>query len=139
MTTILLVDDYAPNHRLMSFVLEQSGYAVVSALDGLYALDCLDNIPIDLVVTDLTMPRLDGLGLLERIRADQRYAAIPVVMVTASSKEADAVKAAGIGVDAFLTKPVDSEDLTQTVGALISRQLSPEDAATLADMQRSVA
>lgn len=139
MTTILLVDDYAPNHRLMSFVLEQSGYAVVSALDGLHALDCLSSIPIDLIVTDLTMPRLDGLGLAERVRADARYAATPIIIVTASSKETDAVKAAGIGVDAFLTKPVDSEELAQTVGLLVSRTMSAEDAAASARLHRSAA
>lgn len=139
MTTILLVDDYAPNHRLMSFVLEQSGYAVVSALDGLHALDCLSSIPIDLIVTDLTMPRLDGLGLAERVRADARYAATPIIIVTASSKETDAVKAAGIGVDAFLTKPVDSEELAQTVGLLVSRTMSAEDAASSARLHRSAA
>ncbi|MFV9503977.1 MAG: response regulator [Oscillochloridaceae bacterium umkhey_bin13] len=139
MTTILLVDDYAPNHRLMSFVLEQSGYAVVSALDGLHAIDCLGTMPIDLIVTDLTMPRLDGLGLAERVRADTRYAATPIIIVTASSKETDAVKAAGIGVDAFLTKPVDSEELAQTVGLLVSRAMSAEDAADAARLHRNVA
>jgi CheY-like chemotaxis protein len=122
MATILLVDDYAPNHRLMSFVLEQSGYAVVSALDGLQALDCLATTPIDLIVTDLTMPRLDGIGLTERVRADPRFTVMPIIMVTASGKEADAVKASGVGVDAFLTKPVASEDLAAAVARLVARE-----------------
>lgn len=121
MATILVVDDYAPNHRLLSFVLEQSGYAVISAFDGLHALECLDTVPINLIVTDLTMPRLDGMGLTARIRADARYSSVPIIMVTASGRETDAVKAAGIGVDAFLTKPVDSEELAQTVNALLAR------------------
>lgn len=125
MTTILLVDDYAPNHRLMSFVLEQSGYAVVSALDGMQALDCLAAMPIDLIVTDLTMPRLDGIGLAERVRADARLRRLPIIVVTASGKETDEVKAAGVGVDAFLTKPVDSEDLARAVAALVSREVAP--------------
>lgn len=122
MATILIVDDYAPNHRLMSFVLEQSGYAVVSALDGLYALECLAMMPIDLIVTDLTMPRLDGLGLAERVRADARFCGVPIIVVTASGKETDEVKATGVGVDAFLTKPVDSEDLARAVALLVARE-----------------
>jgi CheY-like chemotaxis protein len=122
MATILLVDDYAPNHRLMSFVLEQSGYAVVSALDGLQALDCLASLPIDLIVTDLTMPRLDGIGLAERVRNDARLCEVPIIVVTASGKETDEVKATGVGVDAFLTKPVDSEDLARAVGELLDRR-----------------
>lgn len=121
MATILIVDDYAPNHRLMSFVLEQSGYAVVSALDGLQALDCLATMPIDLIVTDLTMPRLDGIGLTERVRADTRFCGVPIIVVTASGKETDEVKATGVGVDTFLTKPVDSEDLTRAVAKLVGR------------------
>lgn len=125
MTTILLVDDYAPNHRLMSFVLEQSGYAVVSALDGMHALDCLAAMPIDLIVTDLTMPRLDGIGLAERVRADPRLRCVPIIVVTASGKETDEVKAAGVGVDAFLTKPVDSEDLARAVATLVAREVAP--------------
>lgn len=122
MATILVVDDYAPNHRLMSFVLEQNGYAVISALDGLHALECLDRMLVDLIVTDLTMPRLDGLGLIRRVRSDARYSAVPVIMVTASGKEADAVMAAGVGVNAFLTKPVDSEELARAVMGLIARE-----------------
>ncbi len=122
MATILIVDDYAPNHRLMSFVLEQSGYAVVSALDGLHALECLAMMPIDLIVTDLTMPRLDGLGLAERVRADPRFCGVPIIVVTASGKETDEVKATGVGVDAFLTKPVDSEDLARAVALLVARE-----------------
>lgn len=122
MATILIVDDYAPNHRLMSFVLEQSGFAVISALDGLQALDCLATTPIDLIVTDLTMPRLDGIGLAEQVRADARFAGMPIIMVTASGKEADEVKAAGVGVDAFLTKPVDSEDLARAVARFVARE-----------------
>lgn len=122
MTTILLVDDYAPNHRLLGFVLEQSGYAVVSALDGIQALECLSTMPIDLIVTDLTMPRLDGIGLAERVRADVRFRQVPIIVVTASGKETDAIRAAGVGVEAFLTKPVDSEDLTRAVARLVARE-----------------
>ena len=125
MTTILIVDDYAPNHRLMSFVLEQSGYAVVSALDGLHALDCLEHMQIDLIVTDLTMPRLDGLGLAARVRSDARYQRVPIIVVTASGKETDAARAAGVGVDAFLTKPVDSEDLAHAVYQLVAKGAAP--------------
>lgn len=136
MATILVVDDYAPNHRLMSFVLEQNGYAVISALDGLHALECLDRMLVDLIVTDLTMPRLDGLGLVRRLRSDARYSAVPVIMVTASGKEADAVMAAGVGVNAFLTKPVDSEELARAVMGLIARE--PPARSTLA-LQRSAA
>jgi two-component system chemotaxis response regulator CheY len=131
MTTILLVDDYAPNHRLMSFVLEQSGYAVVSALDGEQALSCLDIIPVDCIVTDLAMPHLDGIALAERVRNHPRLSGVPIIMVTASGQESDAAKAAGAGVDTFLTKPVDSEDLAQAVMRLLREAAARAGAAVL--------
>jgi len=85
----------------------------------------MNTVPINLIVTDLTMPRLDGIGLTARVRADARFSGVPIIMVTASGKEADAVRAAGIGVDAFLTKPVDSEELSQAVNLLVSREPPP--------------
>ena len=139
MATILIVDDYAPNHRLMSFVLEQHGYAVVAAFDGQQALDRLGSTSIDLVLTDLTMPKMDGMALAKAIRADARFASTPIIVVTASTREQDRVRASGIGVDALLTKPVDSEDLVREV----SRLLKPGDAAgtppPLMFLQRSAA
>lgn len=121
MATILIVDDYAPNHRLMSFVLEQHGYAVVGAFDGQQALDRLHNTTVDLILTDLTMPKLDGLGLADAIRSDSRHADTPIIVVTASTREQDRVRASGIGVNALLTKPVDSEDLVHEIDQLLGR------------------
>ncbi|NNJ11067.1 response regulator [Chloroflexales bacterium ZM16-3] len=125
MTTILIVDDYAPNHRLMSFVLEQHGYAVVAAYDGEQALDRLNNAAIDLVLTDLTMPKMDGMALTRAIRGDARFAELPIIIVTGSTREQDHVRASGIGVNAFLTKPVESEDLVHEVSILINRDKTP--------------
>jgi CheY-like chemotaxis protein len=120
MTTVLIVEDYAPNYRLLSFVLEQNGYAVVCARDGVQALECLQMMPIDVIVTDLMMPHLDGIGLAERVRADARFNHVPIIVVTASSKEHDAVRAVGVGVDVFLTKPVESEDLVRAVAQVVA-------------------
>ncbi len=122
MTTVLLVEDYAPNHRLLSFVLEQNGYAVVCARDGVQALEYLQTMPIDVIVTDLIMPRLDGIGLTERVRADARFSHVPIIVVTASSKETDATRSMGVGADLFLTKPVESSDLVQAVAQVLARE-----------------
>jgi CheY-like chemotaxis protein len=139
MATILIVDDYAPNHRLMSFVLEQHGYAVVAAFDGQQALDRLNNAAVDLVLTDLTMPKIDGLALARAIRADARFASTPIMMVTASTREQDHVRASGIGVDSFLSKPVDSEDLVHEVARLISQGPSSGKTPPLMLHQRNAA
>jgi len=124
MTTIMIVDDYAPTHRLMSFVLEQHGYTVITAIDGEQALSRLYTHTVDLVVTDLTMPRMDGIELVRAIRADERYARLPIIMITGTVKEQDEVKAAGVGVNAFLTKPVDSDDLVNEVDRLLHQESS---------------
>jgi two-component system chemotaxis response regulator CheY len=139
MATILIVDDYAPNHRLMSFVLEQHGYAVVAAFDGQQAIDRLQNAAVDLVLTDLTMPKMDGLALTRAIRADARLSSTPIIVVTASTREQDLVRASGIGVDAFLTKPVDSEDLVHEVGRLIARGPAQNIPPPLLMLQRNAA
>lgn len=125
MATILLVDDYAPNHRLMSFVLEQSGHAVVTALNGQQALDRLRASTFDLIVTDLAMPHMNGLELAQAIREDSAFKRIPIIVVTASVIEQDHIKAVGIGVDTFLTKPVDSEDLVREVDRLVKPAAVP--------------
>jgi CheY-like chemotaxis protein len=139
MATILIVDDYAPNHRLMSFVLEQRGYAVVAAVDGQQALHRMDNTAVDLVLTDLTMPKLDGLALTLAIRADPRFADIPIIIVTASAREQDQVRASGGGADAFLTKPVDSEDLVREVSRLIARKSDVRKRTPAITVQRNTA
>lgn len=121
MSTIMIVDDYIPSHRLMSYVLEQHGYAVVTASDGEQALHRLNTLPVDLVVTDLKMPRMDGIELARAIRSHERHADLPIIMVTGTAAEQDEVKAAGVGVDSFLTKPVDSDDLVNEVQRLLRR------------------
>lgn len=125
MATVLIVDDYAPNQRLMSFVLEQSGHAVVSAHDGLQALSCLETTSVDLIVTDLTMPVMDGLALTREVRNNGRLSNLPIIVVTASAREQDLARAAGEGVDSLLTKPVDSVELVREVGRLISLKTIP--------------
>jgi two-component system chemotaxis response regulator CheY len=122
MATILIVDDYAPQHRLLGFVLEQHGHVAVSARDGIQALERLATTNIDLVVTDLTMPKMDGLALAREIRTDRRYGDMPIIILTASGKEQDQVRAAGIGIDCFLTKPIDSEELVEAVYQLMQKE-----------------
>jgi CheY-like chemotaxis protein len=139
MATVLIVDDYAPNHRLISFVLEQHGYAVMAAFDGQQALDRMANTQVDLVVTDLTMPKMDGMALTLAIRTDIRFAGIPIIVVTASAEEQDHVRASGIGVDAYLTKPVDSEELAHEVSRLLTRGTGPNKTPSATMPQRNAA
>lgn len=122
MGTILVVDDYAPNYRLVSFVLEESGHRVVIAHNGQQALDYLCAEPVDLVVTDLSMPKVGGLDLIQSIRTTTDVQDLPVIVITGSLSERDRTRAAQAGVRAFLTKPVASEDLIHEVNQILGQE-----------------
>jgi two-component system chemotaxis response regulator CheY len=98
MPTILLVDDEKACRHPLSRLLQIEGYEITQAEDGLEALQRLDEQKTDLILLDLLMPRMDGVGFLERMRADPRYRDIPVFLVTANHdpKMLDRAKAQGI-------------------------------------------
>jgi two-component system chemotaxis response regulator CheY len=122
MATILVVDDYSTSQRLLSFILRQSNHTVVTALHGLGALEQLAGASIDLVITDLNMPQMDGLTLLQKLRADDRFQSLPVIILTGSAYEQDGSRARAAGATTFLTKPVESEELIATVHQLLTQQ-----------------
>jgi DNA-binding response OmpR family regulator len=103
----------------MGTVLEQYGYNVTPAVDGLDALDQLDKKHVDLIILDIMMPRMDGFELTETLR--QSGCNIPILMVTAKQSPVDKRKGFIIGTDDYMTKPVDEEEMVLRVGALLRR------------------
>ena len=126
MATILVVDDYSTSQRLLSFILRQSNHHVVTAIHGLRALEHLAKSTVDLVITDLSMPEMDGLTLLHELRADERFRALPVIILTGSAYEQDNARARAAGATTFLTKPVESEALIATVNQLLVQSAEAE-------------
>ncbi|NJM04964.1 response regulator [Candidatus Gracilibacteria bacterium] len=125
MANILVVDDYSPSHRLVSFILQQYNHHVVSAFNGVQALERLAEIDVDLVLTDLAMPKMDGIGLLQEMRVSERLRQIPVIMLTASGQRQERARAEAAGIEMFLTKPIESEELVMAVEqALASRAVA---------------
>lgn len=120
MANILVVDDDAINVRMMSYTLQKNGHTIFTAMHGRKALERLAETPIELVITDLTMPEMDGLTLLKHMRADERYRELPVIMLTASGQDEDRHTARSEGVDEFLTKPTSSRELAGTVSRLLT-------------------
>lgn len=118
---ILVVDDDALIREGIAVVLEMAGHGVVQAADGLHALDVLAVRPVDLVVTDLRMPRLDGYGLVGRLR--QRRPRIPVVVLTGEVPGREMKALAGGNGDriAVLAKPVSETDLLRAVDQALGR------------------
>ena len=121
MATILVVDDYSTSQRLLSFILRQNNHTIVTAIHGLGALKQLAETPVDLVITDLTMPEMDGLTLLQELRADPQFQHLPVIILTGSAYEQDNARAKAAGATSFLTKPVESEELIAMVNRLLAR------------------
>jgi class 3 adenylate cyclase len=117
MTKVLVVDDQAPNVRLLEAILGPRGYDVVSASSGEQALEVLRDTAVDLVLLDIVMPGIDGYEVCRRIRDQVDTAYLPVVMVTASGDE-QKVKALEAGADDFLTKPIDRNELLARVASL---------------------
>lgn len=119
MFNIMVVEDDINQRKLMSAVLEQYGYIVTQASDGLDALDMLDKKHIDLIILDIMMPRMDGFELTEALR--QSGCNIPILMVSAKQSPVDKRKGFIIGTDDYMTKPVDEEEMVLRVGALLRR------------------
>nr|QOV08912.1 Response regulator MprA [uncultured Actinomycetes bacterium] len=123
MTTahILIVDDEAGVRDLLTDVLTISDYQTTSAVDGLEALNLLRSRRFDLVIADINMPRLDGFGLLEKMRAAGDET--PVLMLTARDDRHDVTHGLRSGADDYLTKPFGLEELVLRVGAILKRTL----------------
>lgn len=101
---VLLVEDQIVTRTLEKRLLEDAGYEVVTAVDGVDALAKLAAAPMDAVVSDILMPNLDGLALTRKLRADKRYAELPVILVTTLSSEEDRQKGLDAGANAYLPK-----------------------------------
>ena len=119
MFNIMIVEDDANQRKLMATVLEQYGYNVIQAVDGIDALDVLDKKHIDLIILDIMMPRMDGFEFTETLR--QSGCNLPILMVTAKQSPVDKRKGFIIGTDDYMTKPVDEEEMILRIAALLRR------------------
>jgi CheY-like chemotaxis protein len=117
---VLIADDDPQMRRLVRAVLERDGTEMFEAKDGLDALEAIAQHRLDLIVLDMDMPRLDGLGVLEELRASVATAQIPVIVLTARSDETES-RALDLGAQDYLTKPVRPTALSARVRAVLRR------------------
>lgn len=118
---ILIVEDSFTTRELERSIFEAAGYMVETAVDGMDALDQLEHAQFDLIVTDVQMPRLNGFELTATVKRDQRFAHIPVVIVTSLEREEEKRKGIEVGADAYVTKSVFNQDTLLEIVERLSR------------------
>ncbi|MCG6112440.1 MAG: response regulator [Paracoccus sp.] len=116
---ILCVDDSASIRQMVTFALQSAGYRAETAVDGADALTKLTGNPLALIITDLNMPNLDGIGMIRKIRALPAYAGVPIVMLTTESDDAKKQEGKAAGATGWLVKPFDQARLLAVVSKLV--------------------
>ena len=119
---ILLVDDLPQNLEILSGLLEPEGYVLELAQDGEQAVEMALKSPPDLILMDVSMPRLSGLDACRILKSDERSHLVPVVLITALSAREDRIQGIAAGCDDFLAKPVDFEELLARTKSLLKQK-----------------
>ena len=112
--TIMTVDDSASVRQMVGFTLRNAGYDVLEAGDGEQALARLQG-PVHLILTDLNMPRMDGIELVKRVRASATYKYVPIVMLTTESQDTKKQAGRAAGATGWIVKPFQAEQLLAVV------------------------
>jgi len=112
---ILVVDDSNTLRKSIEFVLSESGYKVIEACDGLDGLDKLDIHDIQLILTDVNMPNLDGIGFIEKIREHPIHKFVPIIVLTTESQGSMMEKGKTAGATGWIVKPFKGEELVKVI------------------------
>jgi len=123
-TTVLVVDDNEDNVQIMSAILLGRGFDVRIARDGKSALASIRQHLPDLILLDVMMPGMDGMEVLDHVKADTRSARIPVIMVTAKSQDQDLLAGYKYGADYYITKPFTSRQLLYAIDLVLGDKAS---------------
>jgi chemosensory pili system protein ChpA (sensor histidine kinase/response regulator) len=120
--TVMVVDDSLTVRKITGRLLAREGYQVITAKDGVEALELLLDVLPDVMLVDIEMPRLDGFDLTRNIRADARLRGIPIIMITSRTAEKHRSYAFEIGVNHYLGKPYPEDELLQLVAGYVRQQ-----------------
>ncbi len=140
--TLLVVEDDIHLLEGIRTVLELEQYRVITAENGEQALNVLNSSPVppDLIVSDIMMPRMDGIQLLNEVRKNQAWLSIPFIFLTARSEKSDVVRGKRLGVDEYLVKPFDADDLLLAIESRLKRSELMQRARTeeISDLKRKI-
>ncbi len=112
---VMTVDDSKTMRDMVAFTLRGAGFQISEAEDGQKALQALQSLKVDLVITDLNMPKMDGVGLIRALRADPRHRSVPILMLTTEHDPAKKSEGRAAGATGWLVKPFDPKKLVELV------------------------
>jgi two-component system, chemotaxis family, chemotaxis protein CheY len=119
--TFLVVEDSPTMRQLISFSLKRFKNArIIEAVDGVDALKKLSGEKVDLILTDINMPVMDGLKLVSLVRQNAQLKAIPIIIITTEGAEEDRERGLALGANAYISKPIQSSHLIKTISELLS-------------------
>ncbi|HBG61741.1 MAG: DNA-binding response regulator [Omnitrophica WOR_2 bacterium GWF2_38_59] len=125
---ILIVEDDKNISKLIKYNLEKAGFACDVSITGEDALDMLDSKPIDLIILDIMLPKMDGFETCRHIKQDKMLSSIPIIMLTAKGEEVDKVVGFELGADDYVVKPFSPRELILRVKAVVRRGKPKEEA-----------
>ena len=124
--SILVIEDTKSVRQILAAMLIDEGYEVITAIDGKDGLDLAKRERPDLIILDVMLPEMNGYEVCCRLKFDEEYEHIPVILLTARRKEADRKKAEQTCADAYVTKPFEREALMQEIHRLLQSKESPQ-------------
>lgn len=112
---VLTVDDSRVIREMLRMTLSNAGFDVVQANDGMEGVDALNTCAPDVIITDINMPRLDGFGFIERVRASERHRGTPILVLSTESDSEKKARARAVGATGWIVKPFDEASLLAAV------------------------
>ena len=128
---VLVIDDHQDIRSLLARHLQREGYEVETLADGQRLWQVLAQQPVDLIILDLMLPGDDGLSLCRQLRSEPRYAALPIIMLTAKGEEIDRILGLEMGADDYMAKPFSARELLARVKAILRRSSQQSTATRL--------
>ncbi len=117
---VLIVDDFATMRRILKNILKQIGFKnILEADDGTTAVEVLEKIDVNLIISDWNMPKMTGLELLKHVRADAQYKKVPFLMVTAEAQKQNVIEAVQAGVSNYVVKPFTAEAISEKLAKIL--------------------
>ena len=116
---ILIVDDSKTVRNLVAFIMKKEGFTVTTAVDGMDGLEKLYSTPVDLVISDVNMPRMDGFTFIKNVREQGAYRDLPIVILSTEGQEKDIQQGMNLGANLYMVKPAQPDKMVKNIRMLL--------------------